>query len=138
MSHVFNRIEQFNAMYGLPCPYRPTMPTLERVRRFKEILQDELEEVDDIITALETGPQSDAEVLTMMADWLGDIIVYASSEAVKHGIPIVDVLHIIMDSNASKLGADGKAIIKDGKVQKGPGYWKPEPKIKELLLGRMK
>jgi predicted HAD superfamily Cof-like phosphohydrolase len=137
MSHVFNRIEQFNAMYGLPAPYRPTAPTLARMKRFKEILQDELNEVDEIITALEKGAD-EVTVLMNTADWLGDLIVYCTSEAVKCGIPIVDVLHIIMDSNGSKLGADGKAIVENGKVQKGPGYWRPEPKIKELLLGRMK
>jgi hypothetical protein len=44
------------------------------------------------------------------------------------------VLQIIMDSNASKLGADGKPIYDaNGKFLKGPNYWKPEPKIRELL-----
>jgi hypothetical protein len=44
-----------------------------------------------------------------------------------------------MDSNFSKLGADGKPIYDErGKVMKGPFYWKPEPKIKELLLERIK
>jgi hypothetical protein len=39
-----------------------------------------------------------------------------------------------MDSNTSKLGADGKPIYDErGKVMKGPGYWKPEPAIKELI-----
>jgi hypothetical protein len=42
-----------------------------------------------------------------------------------------------MQSNFSKLGADGKAIISEGKVQKGPGYWKPEPQIKELLRSKL-
>lgn len=38
----------------------------------------------------------------------------------------------------SKLGVDGKPIHDErGKVQKGPGYWKPEPKLKEMLLQRL-
>jgi len=46
------------------------------------------------------------------------------------------VLDVIMDSNESKLGADGKPIYDaNGKFLKGPGYWKPEPKIKALLEG---
>src|SRR6476620_5595229 len=40
----------------------------------------------------------------------------------------------IMDSNESKLGADGNPIYDaNGKFLKGPNYWKPEPKIQELL-----
>jgi hypothetical protein len=39
-----------------------------------------------------------------------------------------------MDSNESKLGADGKPIYDaNGKFLKGPNYWKPEPRIKALL-----
>ena len=40
-----------------------------------------------------------------------------------------------MDSNQSKLGADGKPIYDaNGKFLKGPNYWKPEPRIRELIL----
>ena len=42
-----------------------------------------------------------------------------------------------MDSNESKLGADGNPIYDgNGKFLKGPNYWKPEPKIKALLESR--
>jgi predicted HAD superfamily Cof-like phosphohydrolase len=62
-------------------------------------------------------------------------MVYCRSEALKYGLPLEDVLNVIMDSNASKLGADGKPIYdENGKFLKGPNYWKPEPKIKTLLL----
>jgi len=41
-----------------------------------------------------------------------------------------------MDSNESKLGADGRPIYDaNGKFLKGPNYWRPEPRIKALLLG---
>ena len=74
---------------------------------------------------------------TAIADVLGDIIVYCRSEALKYGIPLEEVLDIIMDSNESKLGADGKPIYDaNGKFLKGPNYWKPEPKIKSMLEGR--
>jgi hypothetical protein len=39
-----------------------------------------------------------------------------------------------MDRNERKLGANGKPIYDpNGKFLKGPNYWKPNPKIKELL-----
>ena len=44
------------------------------------------------------------------------------------------ILDIIMASNFSKLGEDGKPIYdKHGKVLKGPGYWEPEPAIERYL-----
>ena len=78
-----------------------------------------------------------ADVLTAIADLLGDVIVYCRSEALKYGLPLEDVLDVIMDSNESKLGADGNPIYDgNGKFLKGPNYWKPEPKIKALLESR--
>jgi len=65
---------------------------------------------------------------------LGDIQVYCASEMAKFGLPLDQILGIIMQSNLSKLGADGQPIYDErGKVQKGPGYWKPEPAILTLL-----
>ncbi|MNL77051.1 hypothetical protein D3C87_2031310 [compost metagenome] len=61
---------------------------------------------------------------------------YCRSEALKYGLPLEEVLDIIMDSNESKLGIDGKPIYdENGKFLKGPNYWKPEPKIEALLSG---
>lgn len=126
MTHFFQRVREFNKVFGLPAPAQPVPPCRDRVRRFKEILYEELQEADAIVDEVD------------LADWLGDIIVYCTNEAYRHGIPIELVLSIIMDSNMSKLGADGKAIIENGKVQKGPGYWKPEPKIRDLFAEEKK
>lgn len=128
-------IVDFNKMYGLPIAEYPTTalePVLERMTGFKKVITDEVNEVDEIIQAAKDGvPEIDQ--LVLIADWLCDIIVYASSECVRFGIPVRDVLAIIMASNASKLGDDGLPIIRDSKVQKGPNFWTPEPQIKELL-----
>ena len=105
----------------------------DRLRKFKATLLDEVNEIDDIVTAVE-GRVDSLDVLVAVADLLGDVIVYCRSEALKYGIPLEEVLAIIMDSNESKLGADGKPIYDgNGKFLKGPNYWKPEPKIRELL-----
>lgn len=113
-----------------------------RVGQFMQVLTKELNEGGDIINQLLTGKQKnnptesyqEIDYLVDMADWCGDIIVYCASEMARLGIPIMEVLSIIMDSNFSKLDANGQPIIKDGKFEKGPFYWKPEPKIRELLL----
>jgi len=94
---------------------------------------DEVHEIDEIVAQAEQGTAS-LDLAVAIADLLGDVIVYCRSEALKYGIPLEAVLQIIMDSNASKLGADGKPIYDaNGKFLKGPNYWKPEPKIRALL-----
>jgi predicted HAD superfamily Cof-like phosphohydrolase len=43
-------------------------------------------------------------------------------------------LGIVHESNMSKLGADGQPVRReDGKILKGPNYWKPQAKIAKLL-----
>lgn len=129
------RIAAMNAMYKLPAQQSPQLPTdpADRLRKFKATLLDEVNEIDEIVSAVE-GEADPLDVLVAVADLLGDVIVYCRSEALKYGIPLEEVLTIIMDSNESKLGADGKPIYDgNGKFLKGPSYWKPEPKIKELL-----
>jgi len=114
------------------------MPAV-RLAKFKETLLEEIKEVDDIIAKLGDPTISDADILTDIADWLGDITVYCASEAAKFGIPMREVLRVIMQSNFSKLQADGTVKYDaNGKVEKGPGYWKPEPLIKDIITDLIK
>ncbi len=129
------RIAAMNAMYKLPANERPVLPedVVGRLTKFKATLMDEVHEIDEIVAAAQKGVPA-ADLLVAMADLLGDVIVYCRSEALKYGLPLEEVLDIIMDSNESKLGADGKPIYDaNGKFLKGPNYWKPEPRIKALL-----
>ena len=130
-----DRIAVMNAMYKLPANSRPTLPAdvADRLAKFKATLMDEVHEIDEIVKQSKDGAAA-ADIAVAIADLLGDIIVYCRSEALKYGLPLEDVLDVIMDSNESKLGADGKPIYDaNGKFLKGPNYWKPEPKIRELL-----
>ena len=134
------RIVAMNAMYKLPAQDRPVLPedVIGRMTKFKATLMDEVHEIDPIVDLSQNGG-TPAEILVALADLLGDVIVYCRSEALKYGLPLEDVLDIIMDSNESKLGADGKPIYDaNGKFLKGPGYWKTEPKIKALLERAMR
>jgi predicted HAD superfamily Cof-like phosphohydrolase len=135
-------IQRFNEMYRLPSNDAPTPLGPERVRHFQDILGEELREGDDLATRYERllaergelDRDGALDILTEMGDWLGDIIVYCASEARRWGLPLAPVLDTIMQSNFSKLGADGQPIYDArGKVMKGPDYWKPEPRIRELL-----
>lgn len=129
------RIAAMNAMYKLPARENPALPedVVGRLTKFKATLMDEVHEIDEIVAAAQKGAPS-SDILVAMADLLGDVIVYCRSEALKYGLPLEDVLDIIMDSNESKLGADDNPIYDaNGKFLKGPNYWRPEPKIKVLL-----
>lgn len=123
----------------------------KRLEQFSDILNKEFAELTDIeveATKLcdkihgDGQPPTDEErnaallsVRTNFADLLGDIVVYCASEAARWKIPLEDVLRVIMLSNDSKLGADGKPIKnpENGKFEKGPNYWKPEPAIEYIL-----
>jgi hypothetical protein len=137
-----------------------TVCAAKRLERFKKTLLGEIEEIDPIIELTEKlamailNPTSAPIVLktfneatmiadnrdiaitclTSVADLLADIIVYCVSEMRKFGLPPAAIMAIVMESNRSKLQPDGSAKYDDnGKFLKGPNYFPPEPKLKELI-----
>ena len=156
----------FNGMYKLPVAAYPSIKAevawqnnkfvledpsakgavIKRIKDFfGTILQNELNEHKDILDNLSdpaqehgAGYNTEIDFLVDLADILGDIQVYCASEMARFGIPNKEVLDIIMDSNFSKLDEKGNPIYDEsGKVCKGPYYWKPEPKIRELLVSML-
>lgn len=129
--------KKFNKMYKLSAPNRKLKYLgVSRLEFFKQIFSEEVTEVNEILekAAKATTQEEKLEVLTELSDWLGDLVVYAMTEGQRWGLPMEQVLQTIMESNFSKLGADGQPIYDErGKVLKGPNYWKPEPKILETL-----
>ncbi len=72
--------------------------------------------------------------LVEVADALGDMLYILCGTIIEHGMQhkIEDVFNEIQQSNMSKLGNDGEPIYReDGKVLKGPNYFKPN--IKAIL-----
>ena len=149
-----DKITDFNRMYGLPALESPGIPRFpvftpsgstsvrEQLDVYLEkvysIFFEELNEVDAIRMAVRNPERTVLEILTELADWLGDLQVYCASEMRKFGLPINETLAIIMASNMSKLGEDGKPIYDErGKVLKGANYYRPEPEIAKLLKSKM-
>lgn len=129
MKEFAEKIKKFNEMYGVESNDVPTNLGQDRLKKFKSILSEELEEADEIDLSTDEG-------LVDVADLLNDITVYCASECRRWGIPMEQVLNIIMESNFSKLGEDGLPIKDErGKILKGPNFFAPETKIKELLEG---
>jgi predicted HAD superfamily Cof-like phosphohydrolase len=70
----------------------------------------------------------EANSLVEIADALGDQLYILCGTILKHGMQhiIEDVFEEIQASNMSKLGEDGKPVLRDdGKILKGPGYFRP-------------
>lgn len=67
--------------------------------------------------------------LVEVADALGDLLYILCGTIIEHGLQykIEEVFEEIQRSNMSKLGEDGEPIYReDGKVLKGPNYFKPD------------
>lgn len=72
--------------------------------------------------------------LVEVADALGDMLYILCGTIIEHGMQhkIEEVFNEIQKSNMSKLGENGEPIYReDGKVLKGPNYFKPN--IKAIL-----
>jgi len=90
------------------------------------------EEIDEYLRANEN--QDLVEIL----DALIDLAYFINGMVVIHGLQDVfnDAFEIVHQSNMSKLGEDGKPILReDGKILKGNSYWQPTEKLRELLNG---
>jgi len=96
----------------------------------KNILRHKLmqEENDEYLDA------ANANDLVEVADALGDMLYILCGTIIEHGLQykIEEVFEEIQRSNMSKLGENGEPIYRaDGKVLKGPNYFKPD--IKAIL-----
>ena len=98
-------------------------PQLLKVEDFElrhKLMQEENDEYLDAC---------DNQSLVEIADALGDQLYILCGTILKHGMQhiIEEVFDEIHSSNMSKLGEDGKPVLReDGKILKGPGYFKPD------------
>ena len=78
------------------------------------------EEFNELIDAENDGD------LVAVADALADLCYVINGMALQYGINLDDCFAEVHSSNMSKLGVDGKPILRnDGKILKGPNYFKP-------------
>ena len=119
-------VEKFHDSFGISNNYKPTTEISQKDIQLRfDLLREENEEYID---AAKSGN------MVEVADALGDLMYILFGTIVKHGMQhkIVEVFEEIQRSNMSKLGEDGKPIYReDGKVLKGPNYFKPN--IKSIL-----
>ncbi|PQJ75057.1 nucleoside triphosphate pyrophosphohydrolase family protein [Polaribacter gangjinensis] len=126
MKDKINAVHQFHTAFKLGIKNKPTADIGEErnLLRYK-LMREENEEY------LEAANNND---LVEVADALGDMLYILCGTIIEHGMQdkIDEVFNEIQRSNMSKLGEDGKPIYReDGKVLKGPNYFKPN--IEEIL-----
>ncbi|MEZ4859307.1 MAG: nucleoside triphosphate pyrophosphohydrolase family protein [Flavobacteriaceae bacterium] len=121
MKNKIAAVHEFHTAFGLGIKNTPTANLGEdkNLLRYK-LMREENEEY------LEAANNND---LVEVADALGDMLYILCGTIIEHGMQhkIEAVFEEIQRSNMSKLGADGKPIYReDGKVLKGPNYFKPD------------
>ncbi|HLV61876.1 nucleoside triphosphate pyrophosphohydrolase family protein [Galbibacter sp.] len=120
MKDKLKSVEKFHRAFGLGVADAPRAG----LEGSKIALRHNLmaEENNEYLEAANSGD------LVEVADALGDMLYILCGTILEHGMQdvIEDVFAEIQSSNMSKLGADGKPIYReDGKVLKGPNYFKP-------------
>jgi predicted HAD superfamily Cof-like phosphohydrolase len=115
---------EFHEAFGLPIGSEPTLEVpLSLLKLRHELL---IEELRELVAAI------DADDVVTVADALGDMVYVLYGTAVTFGINLDAVVAAIHLSNMSKIGPEGRPIMRpDGKVLKGPGY--SPPAIAEAL-----
>ena len=123
-------------MYKKDRADKPKYLVRQDLENFIDIIYEEVGEGVELLNKLRH--QDNLTNVTELADWLGDLVVYCHTFADQQGIHLPEVLNVIMESNFSKLDERGEPIYDArGKVLKGPNYWKPETKIREILLDQL-
>lgn len=119
MQELIEKLKEFNQTYGVEYSETPKLlETKDYLLRY-DLMKEEVSEY------LEACREND---LVGIADALGDELYILLGTIIAHGMGdiIEKVFNEIHSSNMSKLGADGKPIYReDGKVLKGPNYFKP-------------
>ena len=120
MKKQMNAVKDFHETFGLSYNDSPTVALEKEIIELRyNLMKEENEEY------IEAARKND---IIEVADALGDMLYILCGTIIEHGMSdiIEDVFDEIQKSNMSKLGADGKPIYrKDGKVMKGPNYFKP-------------
>ena len=120
----FKKVELFMRTFGQEIKKKSSLSTdnINKVRI--NLIEEELNEFKEAIKKKD---------LKEVADALTDILYVTYGAGHAFGINLDNCFEEVQKSNMSKLGDDGKPIYNEqGKVMKGPKYFKPD--LKKFLL----
>ena len=147
-------VVEFHEAFGAPVAWTPTVPPHDRRKLRCALLLEEVLEFCCASAFVVRQVERDGELrlelfdfsgaddddntnLREAADALADIRYVTEGAALEWGIPLEKCLREVHRSNMSKLGEDGKPILRaDGKILKGPHFTLPDlASILELYKG---
>lgn len=110
-------VREFHEKFFLPLSDTPRQPGLTLSRERHRMLLSEVAELGE--AALEGG-------LPDIAQELADVAYVTYGTALTYGIDLDAVIAEVHAANMTKMGRDGRPIMVNGKVQKGPDYRHPD------------
>ena len=121
LKEVLSNVAEFHTAFRIPNADVPHASLTREEAQLRHRLM--AEENDEYLEAAVNGD------MVEVADALGDQLYILAGTMMRHGMQdvIERVFREIQASNMSKLGADGQPITReDGKVLKGPHYFRPD------------
>ena len=113
----FTSVKKFMETFGQEVKIKSSFPSDKIVKLRYDLIKEELDEFENAIRERN---------LKEIADALTDILYVTYGAGHAFGIDLDKCFDEVQKSNMSKLGDDGKPIYnEDGKVLKGPSYFKP-------------
>ena len=113
----FEKVGLFMTTFGQEVKKKPSLSTDKINNLRSNLIEEELNEFKEAISKKD---------LKEVADALTDILYVTYGAGHAFGINLDDCFEEVQKSNMSKLGDDGRPIYnQDGKVMKGPNYFKP-------------
>ena len=113
----FNKVGTFMKTFGQEVKSKPSFSS-DKINKLRiDLIKEELDELQE---AMKNND------LLEVADALTDILYVTYGAGHAFGIDLDKCFDEVQDSNMSKLDEKGKPIYNDdGKVMKGPNYYKP-------------
>ena len=114
----FKSVKKFMETFGQEIREKASFPDDKITSLRYDLIKEELEELKEAM---------DNRDIKEVADALTDILYVTYGAGHAFGIDLDKCFEEVQNSNMSKLGSDGKPIYNDqGKVMKGPNYFKPD------------
>ena len=113
----FEKVGLFMKAFGQEVKTRASFSS-DKINKLRiDLIEEELEELKDAVNKKDLKETVDA---------LTDILYVAYGAGHAFGVNLDKCFDEVQNSNMSKLGKDGKPIFNEnGKVMKGPNYFKP-------------
>ncbi len=114
----FDKVKLFMITFGQEVKNKSGLGNASTNKLRIDLIKEELTELEEAIKNND---------LTEVADALTDLLYVTYGAGHAFGINLDKCFEEVQNSNMSKLGEDGKPIYnEDGKVMKGPNYFKPD------------